>query len=433
MTEFYKYYEYVEQVFPLFTVWLIIIGACVGSFLNVVIWRMPREESIVFAPSHCPKCNKNIPAWQNIPILSWLMLRGKCSNCKAPISARYIIIEAMTALLFLAVWMRAFKIYRLKIDPDVMINIGVWHPSMILLYCVLIAAILSLSMIDIDHRIVPDQITFSCALFAVVLAIAVPGSHEIVGAPEQLGNLYHKPLLLFSCMGITQFYPILESAWQVSLLDSLLGIFLGFGFFFVLSQVGKFFMGDKTFETEEETTITIDEKGYVSDYDDDYMLWEDTFIREKDELIIEGRIIEGKVSKVDPKALIMKEDGEIILTEDYLKFNDMEYKLEDVKSLSIKTKSWTIPLEPLGMGDATMLGMIGAFLGPGAVIFVLFISSLSGSLAGLVKLGFKKAKMHTGIPFVPFIAFATILYIFFNQFLLDLWAYYIQYINNSGQ
>ena len=68
------------------------LGACIASFLNVVIWRVPRGESIVSPPSHCPKCNAAIKWYQNIPILSWLALRGKCANCKAPISPRYILI-----------------------------------------------------------------------------------------------------------------------------------------------------------------------------------------------------------------------------------------------------------------------------------------------------------------------------------------------------
>ena len=71
------------------------LGACIASFLNVVIWRVPRGESIVSPPSHCPKCNAPIKWYQNIPILSWLALRGKCANCKAPISPRYILVEML--------------------------------------------------------------------------------------------------------------------------------------------------------------------------------------------------------------------------------------------------------------------------------------------------------------------------------------------------
>ena len=78
------------------------LGECIASFLNVVIWRVPRGESIVSPPSHCPKCNAPIKWYQNIPILSWLALRGKCANCKAPISPRYILVEMLGGVLFLA-------------------------------------------------------------------------------------------------------------------------------------------------------------------------------------------------------------------------------------------------------------------------------------------------------------------------------------------
>ena len=78
------------------------LGACIASFLNVVIWRVPRGESIVSPPSPCPKCNTAIKWYQTIPILSWLALRGKCANCKAPISPRYILFETQGGLLFLA-------------------------------------------------------------------------------------------------------------------------------------------------------------------------------------------------------------------------------------------------------------------------------------------------------------------------------------------
>ena len=81
-------------------------GACIASFLNVVIWRAPRGESIVSPPSHCPKCSSPIRWWQNIPILSWLALRGRCAACKAPISPRYILVELLGGLLFLAVFLK---------------------------------------------------------------------------------------------------------------------------------------------------------------------------------------------------------------------------------------------------------------------------------------------------------------------------------------
>ena len=89
-------------ILSFFSFWL---GACIASFLNVVIWRVPRGESIVTPPSHCPKCGSSIRWWQNIPILSWLALRGKCASCRAPISPRYILVEMLGGVLFLAAFL----------------------------------------------------------------------------------------------------------------------------------------------------------------------------------------------------------------------------------------------------------------------------------------------------------------------------------------
>jgi leader peptidase (prepilin peptidase)/N-methyltransferase len=89
-----------------FTVWLGGLGLCVGSFLNVVIARVPHGESVVRPRSKCPKCGHQLPWYENIPVLSWLWLRGKCSGCKAPISPRYILVELLTGILFIAALQR---------------------------------------------------------------------------------------------------------------------------------------------------------------------------------------------------------------------------------------------------------------------------------------------------------------------------------------
>ena len=93
-------------LFPVVTPFVAVFGACVGSFLNVVVWRLPRGESLWSPPSHCPKCGHAIRAWENVPILSWLFLRGRCSQCGLPISLQYPLVELATMLLFLAVWWR---------------------------------------------------------------------------------------------------------------------------------------------------------------------------------------------------------------------------------------------------------------------------------------------------------------------------------------
>ena len=143
-----------------FTFWL---GACIASFLNVVIWRVPRGESIVSPPSHCPKCNAAIKWYQNIPILSWLALRGKCANCKEPISPRYIIVEAIGGVLFLSVFIQTQGVFaadRGLLPPFAMLSIVVMW--------IWVSLMIVGSMIDYDHKLLPDFVTVGGMVLGVV-------------------------------------------------------------------------------------------------------------------------------------------------------------------------------------------------------------------------------------------------------------------------
>ncbi|ALS31770.1 leader peptidase (prepilin peptidase) / N-methyltransferase [Pseudoalteromonas translucida KMM 520] len=175
-----------------------LVSLCVGSFLNVVIYRLPlmmqREwqgecrlllESelksnntgeneplnstfnLIKPNSTCPKCKTAIKAWQNIPVISWLFLKGKCASCSNPISARYPIVEAITALLSLVV---AYKL-------------GATEQA--LLYIAVTWTLVALTFIDIDHMLLPDQITLPLvwlALIAAVLGYTVTPTDAIIGA-----------------------------------------------------------------------------------------------------------------------------------------------------------------------------------------------------------------------------------------------------------
>ncbi len=132
------------------------IGACAGSFLNVCIWRIPNDMSIVSPPSHCPKCNHSIPFYENIPVLSWLILRGKCSSCKEPISIRYLLVELLTALIFLRIWQTAV--------PEIPQASDLWNLlSLSIAASVLIAA----AFTDCDYRIIPDSFVLTLGVSAV--------------------------------------------------------------------------------------------------------------------------------------------------------------------------------------------------------------------------------------------------------------------------
>ncbi len=130
---------------PVFACFSFGLGACIASFLNVVIWRVPRGESIVSPPSHCPKCSAPIRWWQNIPILSWLALGGKCANCRAAISPRYILIELLGGVLFLATFLHMLK-FGLPLH-------------FLVVYWIWIALMIVGSFIDFDHQLLPDFVT----------------------------------------------------------------------------------------------------------------------------------------------------------------------------------------------------------------------------------------------------------------------------------
>jgi leader peptidase (prepilin peptidase)/N-methyltransferase len=132
-----------------------------GSFLNVVIHRLPRGESLVHPRSRCPSCEKQIAGYDNIPIVSWLVLRGRCRHCGAPISPRYPAVELITALVFAAVVLvRGF-------DDDLIIELP------------FVAALIALAGIDLDHRLLPNKIVYPLAAWGVV-AVLIADRDDIV-------------------------------------------------------------------------------------------------------------------------------------------------------------------------------------------------------------------------------------------------------------
>ncbi|MGC8667592.1 MAG: prepilin peptidase [Chthonomonadales bacterium] len=120
-----------------------VLGAVIGSFLNVVIWRLPRGESLSHPGSHCPRCGHSLSAWENIPVLSYLVLRGRCRACKEPISVRYPVVEALTGFLFF--------VFVLRFGPTIQAAA----------YCLFGAALIAAFFIDLDHFIIPDELNIS--------------------------------------------------------------------------------------------------------------------------------------------------------------------------------------------------------------------------------------------------------------------------------
>ena len=161
-----------------------VLGACVGSFLNVVVWRLPRGEGLVTPPSHCPKCNHNLAWFDNIPVFGWIALGGKCRYCHAPISARYPIIEAITGLLFVLYYLALF-VWQMGPCPvpPMMRPLTIQQDwPLFALYVFTVSCLLAASLIDLELYIIPHEIP----ILMTVVGLLV---HTIIDRPSMPGSL----------------------------------------------------------------------------------------------------------------------------------------------------------------------------------------------------------------------------------------------------
>lgn len=144
-------------------------GACVGSFLNVVVYRLPEEKSLIHPPSACPKCGQRLKAWHNVPVLAWFYLRGKCANCKSPISFQYPAVEALTGIFFAGLY---WIYYATDFVPQ-FANAGLGQTwPVFVLHLILVASLLAATLIDAKLYIIPIQIPwFVTALAMIALPI----------------------------------------------------------------------------------------------------------------------------------------------------------------------------------------------------------------------------------------------------------------------
>ncbi|MDQ3711551.1 MAG: prepilin peptidase [Acidobacteriota bacterium] len=195
--------------FPEFVgyIFIFVFGAAVGSFLNVVIHRVPNKESIVFPNSACPNCKNLIKPYDNIPILSWLILRGKCRNCKNPISPRYPTVELLTALLFALVFWQ--------------IGLNVFLPVAL----IFVAVIVALIFIDAENMILPNVITYPLLIFALLIRLIFPLVFDVSYFPD------------FKVFPLSQMgsYPI----WVTSLFGAILGGLVGGGSLWSIGEIWK--------------------------------------------------------------------------------------------------------------------------------------------------------------------------------------------------
>ncbi len=158
-----------------------VIGLLIGSFVNVVIYRLPRGESLVRPGSHCPGCGGAVRAYDNVPLVSWVVLRGRCRTCHTRISARYPAVEAVTAALFVAATIRF----------GLVAEVGA--------YLVLFAALVALSMVDLDRHIVPRKIIYAAAVLTAPFLVA---QVVVAGDPGRLADAAIAGAASFAVLGL---------------------------------------------------------------------------------------------------------------------------------------------------------------------------------------------------------------------------------------
>lgn len=198
--------------FIVFACFAFAMGACIASFMNVCIWRIPRNESVVSPPSHCPNCNAPIRWYQNIPILSWCCLRGKCANCHKPISVRYTIVELLGGILFLMAYFQWGIPFFFRGDVALYGLQPLRSLWAVPVFWVVFAGLILGSFVDLAEQWIPDRVTIGGMILGVPLSFLVP---ELQGEQMRLHALY----------------------WSLG------GLFFGFGFLwlvgFVFSKIVK--------------------------------------------------------------------------------------------------------------------------------------------------------------------------------------------------
>jgi leader peptidase (prepilin peptidase) / N-methyltransferase len=340
-----------------------VLGAAVGSFLNVCIYRLPVDLSINRPRrSFCPACKKPIPWHQNLPLISWIVLRSRCANCGAKISFRYFAVELLTALVFLAIW-QSFP----------------WQMAVV--YWIFVSFLIVGTFIDFEHFIIPDQVTIGGIITGVVASLAVPALME-------------------------------TNSRLAAGVRSLLAAALGYVILLLVLEAGKIAFGRKRIRFDAPTPFTWTRREDDADFvvGSEKSLWSDHFAREKDRLLLQC-----DEAKIDNHTY-----GNAMLDFQYDRVDaeGEEFLLDHVNEISGVARELLIPREAMGRGDLKFLAAIGAFLGWRAVVFSLFAGSLLGSIIGLIMLIVGKRVWSAKLPFGPYLAFGAVSWMFFGDLFL---------------
>ncbi len=338
-----------------------VLGAVVGSFLNVCIHRMPRSLSIVRPASHCPQCGKPLRWYHNIPLLSWLALRGRCAFCGAAISPVYFIVELLNAGLWLALWLK------FGLSPQ----LGA--------YALVVSLFLVGMFVDLEHYILPDEVTLGGTVAGVIFCVVFP---------QQMQN---------------------ASDWTTGLWQSVVGLAAGGGGLYAVRWFGNLLFGRKVHEFEKAVSLVLD-KGRVR-LDDGEEPAEEEDVKEvltsrRDR--VEFQADSGQVGSQNIAGLTVR------ITASELTVGGQQWPLRDAPRLEATAHQIELPREAMGLGDVKLMMAIGAFFGWASVLFSLILSSLLGSIVGLLLIAFRAHQWGRPIPYGPYIVAASFVWIFFG-------------------
>jgi leader peptidase (prepilin peptidase)/N-methyltransferase len=334
-----------------------VFGCIVGSFLNVCIYRLPLGMSIVTPPSHCPHCQYSIPWYLNVPLVTWLALRGRCKNCGAPISPRYFIVELLTGVAFLSCWLAFGKV----------------SPVIAILYTILLAGLIAATFIDFEHFIIPDEITYGGMAVGLILSFLFPVLHDVSRLTAGL--------------------------WQ-----SVLGLCAGAGIIYAILRLGKLLFGRQRLKLPVDTKIVFTETSVQ--LPDREIPYDELFYRQSDVIALRARTVE-LVDRGYRDVMVR-----LALRSGWLEIGGERMNPETVPFLEAISAEIVLPREAMGLGDVKFMGAIGAFVGWQGVVFSLMVSSMIGAAAGITLIIMRRREWSSRMPYGPYIALAATIWIF---------------------
>lgn len=351
-----------------------LLGLAIGSFLNVVISRLPEGESIVSPGSRCPHCKTPIRPYDNIPVLSFLLLRGRCRSCKTRISPLYPIIELLTGLVFVGLMIK----YELS-----------WETAAMMAFA---CAILALIFIDLRHHLLPNMITYPLFVFA----IAVAGARAGWGArPEFAIN--------FSFV-----IPALQTAFSASRAALFGGMLLGLaapGFLLLDWLDGILFHRYFIDDVEEEEPLS-----------PETLQAEQAFERNSNRVMIFACIAGLLLAAVWAFAVLRYSDAQPVPFEDAydgLRAAGIGALVGGGSIWWLRTMYFLLRgVEGMGLGDVKLMCGIGAFLSWQGAFGVLFVGSILGAVVGVFLAFRNKEGMQTPLPFGLCLGFGALLMLF---------------------